>query len=128
MACPCKKKIDRTIKYNRKLAVKSGEKITEETTDETEEYISFGKKILNVFKFFGLLLALISLICLIVPLIIIWFIYQMIKSVILRKETRINSPFYEYDKIKKRVKKNSERIRRYIESKKNKETNSVITI
>jgi len=129
MSCACKKKVEKIKQYDRKLSGKNGETITE-TVTETMEYetLSFGQSFINVFKFFGLLILGLIMIGIIIPSVIIWLIYHIFKKVVLRKESKINSPFYEYDKIKKKIKAHNEKMRNIMDSKREKEVDTTIKI
>jgi biopolymer transport protein ExbB/TolQ len=122
MGCACKKKVQKVVEYDRKLAGKDGEvtyesitEISEEEKEENRNNNSLLKKIINpfigLFKTLLIIALAILTIAIVIVSIFVWIIWNSFARFVLRKESKLNSPFYEYDKIKKRVKEHNLKIR-----------------
>jgi len=133
MSCNCKKKVQKIVEYDRKLSGKDGDVQYETIIEESEEvHTNWFEKIIN--SILGLLktilivvLALIALVFVIIS-IFVWIVWNSFTRFVLKKESKLNSPFYEYDKIKKKVKEHNEKVRQFFESKKEIPVDKTITI
>jgi hypothetical protein len=137
MACPCKKRVQKVVEYDRKLAGQKGEvsyeTITEISEEEKEEVSSLASKILNpfivLFKTLSIIALSIITIGIVIICIFVWLIWCSFAKFVLKRQPKINSPFYEYDKIKKRIKEHNKKIREnFFKSKKEQNPDKTIIL
>jgi hypothetical protein len=131
MGCNCKKRVEKVIEYDNKLSGKKSKTVIIEEkgdTNTSDFIIKIFNPLIGLLKGLGIVIGVSIVICIVIVFTTIWLIWHMISRFIFKKDSKLNSPFYEYDKIKKRIKEHNEKVRNLVKSKKEKDVNTTIEI